>query len=194
MKSQFNDPTAPNEEETERIVTIKIMDILFNDKVASLVYMQDLTKFVKENETIQQTEKLLKASKCISERIKMPQQTLIMLTKQLIDSCAEEQRETLQAIEYGTRMVQLLVQDLTDLQKLKYETFELQKTEFCTNNVLEEIVNINKIQAEQSEVTFNIEIDETTPAKVIVDSERVIQILHNMIAKALELSANRTII
>lgn len=68
----------------------------------------------------------------------------------MIDTCADEQRETLQAIEYGTRMVQLNVQDLTDLQKMKYDTFEKQETSFCAKDVLEEIVNINKIQAEQS--------------------------------------------
>ena len=79
-KNKFDENEGGNEEDQERIVTIEILEIVFDDKVSSLVYMKDLTKFVRENEAIQQTEKLLKASKCISERIKMPTKTLIMLT------------------------------------------------------------------------------------------------------------------
>ena len=77
---------------------------------------------------------------------------------------------------------------------MKYDTFEKQETSFCAKDVLEEIVNINKIQADQSQVTFKTEIDDLTPAKLVMDSERVIQILHNMIGRALELSAHRRVI
>ena len=64
MKNRFE-----GTEEPERIVTIKVIEIIFDDRVCSLVYMQDLTKFIQENETIRQTENLLRASKCISQRI-----------------------------------------------------------------------------------------------------------------------------
>lgn len=48
---------------------IKILDILFDDQVCYLVYMQDLTKFVEDGKKEKQTEDLLKASHFISSNI-----------------------------------------------------------------------------------------------------------------------------
>jgi len=69
----------------------------------------------------------------------------MMLIQQLIDTCSTEQKETLQAVEYGMRMVQLLIQDLTDLQKMKYETFKKKESKLCIKDALNEIVSINTI-------------------------------------------------
>lgn len=51
----------------EKVVKIKVFNILFNDTDCSLVYMQDLTNFFQESEANQQKEQLLTASECISE-------------------------------------------------------------------------------------------------------------------------------
>lgn len=51
-------------------------------------------------------------------------------------------------------MMQLLVQDLTDLQKMKYDTFRPKESPLRTADVIDEIVAINKIQADQSDNRF----------------------------------------
>lgn len=91
--------------ESDKIVRIKIFDILFDDGICSLVWMQDLTKFGQESEDHLQKEEYLTASKSISERIKLPQETIITLTRQLLDTCSKEQAEVLKVIELETRMV-----------------------------------------------------------------------------------------
>lgn len=60
MKSEINAADAP-----QKVVTIKVIDIHFDDRQCSLIYMQDLTKFVEEAETVKETKKLLRASSCI---------------------------------------------------------------------------------------------------------------------------------
>ena len=93
-------PSQTEEGKTEKkIVQIKILDILFDDQVCYLVYMQDLTKFVEDGKKEKQTEDLLKASHFISSNIQVPQQTIIMLAQNMIDGLKDsQQRETLQAI------------------------------------------------------------------------------------------------
>lgn len=58
---------------------------MFDDEACFLVYMQDLTKFVEDSKKETQTENLLKASQCISNKIQVPQQTIIMLAENMID-------------------------------------------------------------------------------------------------------------
>ena len=76
----------------------------------------------------------------------MPQQTIIMLAQTLIDGLKDsEQRQTLQAIQYGTRLVQLQVQDLTDLQAIKYNKFSKNESNLDITKAIWEIVHINEV-------------------------------------------------
>ena len=66
-------PSQTEENKIEKkIVQIKILDILFDDQICYLVYMQDLTKFVEDGKKEKQTEDLLKASHFISSNIQVP--------------------------------------------------------------------------------------------------------------------------
>lgn len=61
-----------HEGDKKKIVQIKILDILFDDQVCSLLYMQDLTKFKEDTDRDKRTENLMKASHVISDKIKAP--------------------------------------------------------------------------------------------------------------------------
>ena len=130
----------------------------------------------------------------ITEQMDAPHQTIMMLTGQLLENCREDQQETLQAIQYGTRMVQLHVQDMTDLQKLKYDNFEVHNTTLKIDEAISNVVNINTVQAKQKNTTFQVEISPNTPPFVGTDSERVIQILQNVSVKAISLSKSHKVI
>ena len=67
-----------------KYVQIKLLDILYDDKVCNLVYMQDVTQVYREHEREKAHENILMASACTSQELQAPQQTIIMLTKQLI--------------------------------------------------------------------------------------------------------------
>ena len=59
---------------------VKVLDILYNNELCSLVYIQDLTQFVKDNERQKVEDSLQVATTCVSEGLQVPQQTIIMLT------------------------------------------------------------------------------------------------------------------
>ena len=77
---------------------VRIFEVIYNEQVCNLIYIQDLTLFYRDVENEKKNEKLLIANACISEELAVPQKTVIMLSKQLIETCHECQRETLQAI------------------------------------------------------------------------------------------------
>ena len=51
---------------------IKVLDLLFDDQVCSLVYIQDLTKFVEQRDREKQTDELMQASQILSEKLETP--------------------------------------------------------------------------------------------------------------------------
>ena len=63
---------------TRKTVNIKMLDILFDNQVCSLVYMTDLTQIIAESEECLNKEKLLQVSD-ISEQLQTPQETIILL-------------------------------------------------------------------------------------------------------------------
>ena len=69
---QFN-VSAPSSndtsEDSELTVNIKMLNVLFDDQVCSLVYMTDLTKVIREGEQKQTQESLLKASNWIYQEL-----------------------------------------------------------------------------------------------------------------------------
>jgi len=83
------------------------------------------------------------------------------------------------------------VQDLTDLQNMKYNKFEKNESELDINKAIWQIVNINKISVKQRENWINVVISPDTPKLVKTDSERVIQILQNLLLRAIQLSVKK---
>ena len=47
-------------------VSIKLLDVMYEGQVCSLVYMQDLTQFERENKVVKNNEILSMANACIN--------------------------------------------------------------------------------------------------------------------------------
>ena len=56
----------------QKTVSVSVIDVLYNNELCSLVYMQDLTQFTKENEHQKVQEVIQTASTCINEELQAP--------------------------------------------------------------------------------------------------------------------------
>ena len=81
-----------------KLVQIKVLDVLYDDQICNLVYMQDITNVYQEEERKKMQENILMANAYTSKQLQGPQETILILTKQLIENCLESNREQLQAI------------------------------------------------------------------------------------------------
>ena len=86
---------------TRKTVNIKMLDVLFDNQVCSLVYMTDLTQIIAESKRSLDQEKLLQASE-ISEQLQTPQEAIILLLDQLAATCTDEQKRILEGVYMGT--------------------------------------------------------------------------------------------
>ena len=74
---------------------------------------------------------------------------------------------------------------------MKYNKFEKNESELDINKAIWQIVNINMISVKQHENWINVVISPDTPKLVKTDSERVIQILQNLLLRAIQLSVKK---
>ena len=110
-----------------------------------------------------------------------------MLTRQMITECREDQKETLQAIQYSIRHMQLLVMNLTDYQSSQNNLLVLNEKHFVVMDILTHIIEIHDIEAKQNKVTIIYEKGIDDEHEIVIDGERVTQILQNIIRRVLDL-------
>ncbi len=67
-----------------KTVQIKILSVLFENQECILVYMHDLTKFVAKQKRDQTHEHLLKANTHVFDELQAPQESIVILTEQLM--------------------------------------------------------------------------------------------------------------
>ena len=120
--------------------------------MCNLVYIQDLTLFYRDIEQEKKNEKLLVANASILEELAVPQKTVLVLSKQLIETCQESQSETLQAIRFATSLMQLPVANLTSLEHLKFGRVVTQEKNFDVKEAIMEIIAIFVVQAKLKSV------------------------------------------
>lgn len=63
------------------LMRIRLLDVVFDNQMCSLVYMQNLTHFDKENRLADTHALLALASACTTEELKAPQSELLDLTE-----------------------------------------------------------------------------------------------------------------
>ena len=79
-----------------------------------------------------------------------------------------------------------LINDILDLAKIEAGKMELYPTEIDLHHFLKGIVGIMRMRAEQKELLFSFEIDDTLPNGVQVDETRLRQVLINLLANAVK--------
>ena len=93
---------------------VRVFDILFDDQVCSLVYMQDMTKFSSELTREKAQLYLSIANQCITEELQTPLQAANVLTDELLRNCSEDQQQMLQAVYYASCQMALLISNMQE--------------------------------------------------------------------------------
>ena len=86
--------------------------------------------------------------------------------------------------------MQLLVMNLTDYQNSKNNLLVLNEKHFVVFNIISEIVEIHEIDAKQKKVAIKYERSISDEQEILIDGERVSQILQNIIRRVLDLASS----
>src|SRR5690625_3578368 len=127
----------------------------------------------------------------VSHELKTPITSIKGFAETLLDGALQD-RETLKKfltiIFEESNRLQLLIEDLLILSRLEQDEFKLSSTLVNIDNILKEIIPIINFQAEEKQITFNVEAQDSI--KLTADYKKLKQVFINLLTNAISYTPN----
>lgn len=174
-------------------MTFQVRNILFDGQDCKLVTMKDVSTQLKLRKAKNKTKTMKTLQSSVSHNIKSPLSSISMLAQALfrkIHSLTPEVESIIRTIFSASRLSSFLVQDLLDNQMIENGQFRIQFSPIFLRLEIEELFGILRPQADQLHNRFCLEMEEPFPQTVVVDKNRVNQVLLNLLVNANKFTSN----
>ncbi|WP_052706187.1 CHASE domain-containing protein [Vibrio galatheae] len=120
-----------------------------------------------------------------SHEIRTPLNAILGLAHVLtVQDLTEPQRRLVNKIQVSGKSLLGIVNDVLDLSKIEANELQLENTPFNFKSLLDEVMSIFDVHAEQKRLQFNLELDPNLPDHLVSDDVRIKQILVNLLSNA----------
>ena len=126
----------------------------------------------------------------MSHEIRTPMNGVIG-TLQLLDNTelTESQREYVNVAYKSADALLSILNDILDLSKIEAGKLEFEAIPFDLREIVNDVVVLHSLKAEQVGIYLNSEIDERIPENVVGDPTRIRQVLVNLISNAIKFTS-----
>jgi HAMP domain-containing protein/CheY-like chemotaxis protein len=129
----------------------------------------------------------------MSHELRTPLNSILILGQQLTEN--PEGNLTGKQVEFartihgaGTDLLNL-ISDILDLSKIESGTVTVDAEEILTSNLLDTVGRPFRHEAENRQLSFNIELDPNLARSIVTDSKRLQQVLKNLLSNAFKFTA-----
>ena len=77
-----------------------------------------------------------------------------------------------------------VINDILDMSKIEAGKLELSHSDFLLEQLLARVLTVNGLRFEQKHQSFAIMVDSRTPAAIVTDQQRLVQVLTNLLSNA----------
>jgi HAMP domain-containing protein/CheY-like chemotaxis protein len=124
----------------------------------------------------------------MSHELRTPLNSLLILSKQLAENkggnLTTKQVQYSQTIHESGTDLMALINELLDLAKIESGTMELNVSELAFEKIKDDVERSFQHVAEEKQLEFGIELDDTLPSVIETDGMRLHQILRNLLSNA----------
>lgn len=124
----------------------------------------------------------------ISHELRTPLQSILGYAQLLADTpdLPPRQARGLRIIHRSGQYLTDLIEGLLDISKIEAGRLDLFRNQVCLPELVEQLVEMFRIQAEQKSLTLNFRVTGHLPQQVMVDQKRLRQILINLLSNAVK--------
>ncbi len=167
-----------------------------DQKVTGIIQIaQDISKEIEAVRAIKEAKNLAETLNIqkdnfianVSHEIRTPIHAVLGFTNLLLDIEKEpEKKEYLQAVNTAGDSLLFLVNDILDLSKMEAGMLQIEHNNFKLRDCIHNVFAILKLKARQKNLDFQCEIQKNVPEQLIGDSNRLGQILINLLGNAIK--------
>ena len=129
----------------------------------------------------------------MSHELRTPLNSILILGQQLTENpdgnLTGKQVEFARTIHGAGTDLLNLISDILDLSKIESGTVTVDAEEILTSNLLETVGRPFRHEAENRQLSFNIELDPNLTRSIVTDSKRLQQVLKNLLSNAFKFTA-----
>src|SRR6201747_1665073 len=129
----------------------------------------------------------------MSHELRTPLNSILILGQQLTENpdgnLTPKQVEFARTIHGAGTDLLNLISDILDLSKIESGTVTVDAEEILTTNLLDTVGRPFRHEAENRQLSFNIEVDPNLGRSIVTDSKRLQQVLKNLLSNAFKFTA-----
>ncbi|WP_282295876.1 response regulator [Stenotrophomonas sp. PS02289] len=133
----------------------------------------------------------------MSHELRTPLNSALILAKLLADNkdanLSDEQVKYAQAIHSSNNDLLALINDILDLSRIEAGHVELSEEDVAVSSVLQRLKETFQPLAEQKGLALVLQADADAPAQLVTDSQRLQQILKNLLANAVKFTEHGSV-
>lgn len=159
----------------------------------------DTTKQVQVEHTLEDARRRAEAAAqaktnflaMMSHEIRSPMNGIISVGEMLGDSkLNKEQGQLVKVINQSAETLLTILDDVLDLSKIEAGKLEINTHRFDLHATLNGVADLLRQSAQQKHLSLDLELDGSLPQHVIGDSNRIRQIMYNLLSNALKFTEN----
>lgn len=130
----------------------------------------------------------------MSHEIRTPINAIIGMNEMIMRESDDRQiKDYAEKIGNASQSLLSLVNDILDFSKIEAGKMEITPNEYCLTDLLNDVINMILMKAEQKKLKWKTEIEDTLPSRLMGDEVKIRQILLNILNNAVKYTDKGTI-